>query len=204
MAYFVDSLPWVAIFFLSFAFFFLLHQRFKEKNVWSSIVKHYRKQRSKTLQAQHTEEVFVSRFGEIENKALLYRVDRMVLISGIKNYLPWMDGEKFIMLAIALGAAGLMEGAGIFSNVFAALFLMVAQPVVLYIIMLALANHTYNQIEDNTSLFVSILANHAKSSSDIVTIMQRTMGSLSGYLREVVERFISDAEKEGNIDVAFD
>ena len=68
----------------------------------------------------------------------------------------------------------------------------------------AMSGKVYNQIEDGTAIFVSILSNHAKGSSDIVTIMQNTIPSLSGSLKRITEKFVSDSENTGNIDVAFD
>lgn len=67
-----------------------------------------------------------------------------------------------------------------------------------------LSGRTYNRIEEDTSLFISILSNHAKGSSDIITIMTRTLPSMDGPVRELIRRFLMDAEKTGNIDFAFD
>ena len=69
---------------------------------------------------------------------------------------------------------------------------------------MALAGKTYNQIEDSTAIFISILSNHAKGSSDIVTIFQNTIPSLSGPLKKIAEKFVMDAESTGNVDIAFD
>ena len=96
------------------------------------------------------------------------------------------------------------EGVTFFSNFFVAIFLAAAQAVALYVIVKGVSGRTYNQIEDATTIFISILSNHAKGSSDIVTIMQKTSVSLSGPLRGIVEKFVLDCESTGNIDVAFD
>ncbi len=156
------------------------------------------------MAAAEAEEAFVGRFGQMEDKSLLYRVDRMVLISGLKKLLPWMNGERLVFLFVALAVAGLLEGVAILGNTFAGIFLLVAQPVFLYVALLGLTNRTYNQIEDGTSLFVSILTNHARSSSDILTIMQRSLPSLDGPLAQLAEGFVADAERTGNVDAAFD
>ena len=134
----------------------------------------------------------------------MYKLDRLVLTSGIRTFFPWLNGEYLLFGMILAAIAGVFEGVLLFRNVFVALFLAAAQLVALYAILLYLSGKTYNRIEDNTAIFVSILSNHAKGSSDIVTIMSRTLPSLHGPLRGLVQKFIMDAENTGNVDIAFD
>ena len=105
---------------------------------------------------------------------------------------------------IVLSIAGFFEGIIIFGNFFVALFLSALQAVILYVVIKGLSGRTYNQIEDSTAIFISILSNHAKGSSDIVSIMQRTYPTLHGPLRAICEKFVMDAERTGNVDIAFD
>ena len=194
-------LPWGCIFLFSFLLIFLIHKRFVENNVWGKVVKKYKDNVDlKVL----SEAEFVTKFGAIENHSILYKLDRLMLLSGIKNVLPFVNGEVFLCVEIVLSVAGFFEGTIIFQNVFVALFLAVAQAVVLYAFAIGLSGRTYNQIEDQTAIFISILSNHAKGSSDIVFIMQNTIPSLKGVLREIAEKFVQDAENTGNVDIAFD
>lgn len=193
--------PVAILFVLFFPLFLIVHKKFKEKNVLASIIKKYKESTDSKLLS---EAEFVTRFGAIENKSLLYKMDRLILTSGIKNKLPWINGEVFIIGMAGLAIAGFFEGVTFFSNFFVAIFLATAQAVALYVIVKGVSGRTYNQIEDGTAIFISILSNHAKGSSDIVTIMQKTSVSLSGPLRGIVEKFVLDCESTGNIDVAFD
>jgi hypothetical protein len=92
-------------------------------------------------------------------------------------YLPWVNGEVILMWNGALSAiAGFFEGAIIFQNVFVAFFLTAGTGGCSYMqFSLALSGKTYNEIEDQTAIFISILSNHAKGSSDIVSIMHNTI-----------------------------
>jgi len=157
-------LPWGCILLLSFLLIFLIHKRFVENNVWGKVVKKYKDNVDlKVL----SEAEFVIKFGAIENHSILYKLDRLMLLSGIKNVLPFVNGEVFFGTEILLAVAGFFEGTILFQNVFVALFLAVAQAVILYALAIGLAGRTYNQIEDQTAIFISILSNHAKGSSDI-------------------------------------
>lgn len=193
--------PWIGIFLLSFLLIILIHRRFVERNVWGRIVKKYKDNvdLKVLLEAQ-----FVSRFGAIENHSLLYKLDRLILMSGIKHTVPFVSGEVFLGAMSILALAGVLEGMMFFQNILVALFLAAAQVAVLYVIVIALAGKTYNRIEDDMAIFISILSNHAKGSSDIVSIMQNTIPSLNGPIRGIVEKFVMDAEHTGNVDIAFD
>ena len=194
-------LPWAVMFLLIFNFSAIVHKRFKERNVWDNIVKRYRVNTDKKLL---NEAEFVTRFGSIENNSILYKLDRLVLTSGIKNYLPWVTGEVMLLGMVMAAMAGFFEGAILFQNVFVAIFLTAAQAVAVYVFFKALSGKTYNEIEDGTAIFISILSNHAKGSSDIVTIMDNTIPALNGPLRGIVQKFVADAENTGNVDIAFD
>lgn len=194
-------LPWAVMLLLIFTFSAIVHKRFKERNVWDNIVKRYRENTDKKLL---NEAEFVTRFGSIENNSILYKLDRLVLTSGIKNYLPWVTGEVMLLGMVMAAMAGFFEGAILFQNVFVAIFLTAAQAVAVYVFFKALSGKTYNEIEDGTAIFISILSNHAKGSSDIVTIMDNTIPALNGPLRGIVQKFVADAENTGNVDIAFD
>lgn len=127
-----------------------------------------------------------------------------MLTSGAKNIFTWMSGETLLIGMMLAAVAGFFEGNIIAGNVLVAIFLMVAQAVAVYAFFKALSGKTYNQIEDGIAIFISILSNHAKGSSDIVTIMNNTIPALTGPLKGIVEKFVSDAENTGNVDIAFD
>ena len=197
----IKLIPWIALFFLVFAFAAILHKRFKERSVWGNLMKRYK---DNTEHKLLSEAEFVTRFGAIENNSLLYKMDRLVLTSGTKNIFPWMSGETLFIGMMLAAVAGFLEGNIIAGNVLLAIFLMVAQAVAVYVFFKALSGKTYNQIEDGIAIFISILSNHAKGSSDIVTIMSNTIPALTGPLKRIVEKFVSDAENTGNVDIAFD
>ena len=197
----IKLIPWIALFLLVFAFAAILHKRFKERSVWGNLIKRYK---DNTEHKLLSEAEFVTRFGAIENNSLIYKMDRLVLTSGAKNIFPWMSGETLLIGMMLAAVAGFLEGNMIAGNVLVAIFLMVAQAVAVYAFFKALSGKTYNQIEDGIAIFISILSNHAKGSSDIVTIMNNTIPALTGPLKGIVEKFVTDAENTGNVDIAFD
>ena len=135
----IEYLPIGILFVLLFAVFLILHQKFKEKNVLASIIK---KHKENTDLKILSEAEFVTRFGAIENKSLLYKMDRLILTSGIKNKMPRINGEVFLIGMVGLAIAGFFEGMTFFSNFFVAIFLATAQAVALYVIVKGLSGRT--------------------------------------------------------------
>lgn len=76
---------WVVLGLLLVALFYMIHKKFKEHNVWDNLVKQHQDSIGKKL---NLEASFVSKFGSIENKSLLYKMDRLILTSGLKRFLP--------------------------------------------------------------------------------------------------------------------
>jgi len=126
----IKMLPWGILFVLVFAFILVVHKRFKERSVWGNLVKRYKDNTEKKILS---EAEFVTRFGAIENNSLLYKLDRLILTSGIKNMFPWMSGEAFLIGMVLAAIAGFAEGIAFTENVLVAIFLMVAQAVAVYV-----------------------------------------------------------------------
>ena len=196
-----EMLVYGLLFALVFSFALIIHLSFKKNNVWQRVVKRYKDNTDRKL---ISEAEFVTRFGAMENKSLLYKLDRLTLTSGVRKVFRWFNGEALLIAILGTAAAGFLEGWFITGNIFVALFLLAAQGVTVYVIFKALSARNYNQIEDGISIFVSLLCNHAKGSSDIVTIMDSTVPSLTGPLRGITKKFVLDAETTGNVDIAFD
>lgn len=201
MEKFLEIAPWIVLGILFFALFYVVHKRFKLHSVWETVSSRYQEKKEQKLL---DEAQFIATYGAIENTSFFYKIDRLILTSGLKRVFPILNGEIFLGAMLIAFVLGGLEGILFWGNFFLAIFLGCAQAVAIYVIVLGLSARTYNQIEDGTSIFVSILSNHAKGSSDIVTIMQNTHASLDGPIRSLVAKFIYDAERTGNVDMAFD
>lgn len=197
----INSGLWVILSGLLFALFFLLHRKFSKANILNQIKEKYKDSIEGKLSS---EAQFVSVFGNIENKSLFYKLDRLILTSGIGKELRWFNGEVFFFMLIGIFGISLVLGTAISGNLFIGLFIGAMLVVLVYVVFLGLSGKTYNEIEDTTPIFVSILSNHAKGSSDIVTIMQNTNRSIEGPIHDLVSRFLLDCERTGNVDMAFD
>ena len=194
----VRVILWIVIAISIFIVSLIIHKEFLKRSIFQEIYGKYKGNLEKKVKEENW---FVSKYGVIENRSFLYKIDTM---SGLKKTFPHLSGEVFIgILFISLITTAILVS-NLAGNVFLGLFIALAVVTAEFLVVIFLSGRTYNQIEEDTSLFISILSNHAKGSSDIVTIMTRTLPSMDGPIRELIKKFLLDAEKTGDIDVAFD
>ena len=192
---------WIVIAISIFIVSLIIHKEFLKRSIFQEIYGKYKGNLEKKVKEENW---FVSKYGVIENRSFLYKIDRLITMSGLKKTFPHLSGEVFIaILFISLIATAILVS-NLAGNVFLGLFIALAVVTAEFLVVIFLSGRTYNQIEEDTSLFISILSNHAKGSSDIVTIMTRTLPSMDSPIRELIKKFLLDAEKTGDIDVAFD
>lgn len=192
---------WIVIAISVFIVSLIIHKEFLKRSIFQEIYGKYKGNLEKKVKEENW---FVSKYGVIENRSFLYKIDRLITMSGLKKTFPHLSGEVFIgILFISLIATAILVF-NLAGNVFLGLFVALAVVTAEFLVVIFLSGRTYNQIEEDTSLFISILSNHAKGSSDIVTIMTRTLPSMDGPIRELIKKFLLDAEKTGDIDIAFD
>ena len=192
---------WIVIAISIFIVSLIIHKEFLKRSIFQEIYGKYKGNLEKKVKEENW---FVSKYGVIENRSFLYKIDRLITMSGLKKTFPHLSGEVFIgILFISLITTAILVS-NFAGNVFLGLFIALAVVTAEFLVVIFLSGRTYNQIEEDTSLFISILSNHAKGSSDIVTIMTRTLPSMDGPIRELIKKFLLDAEKTGDIDVAFD
>ena len=192
---------WIVIAISIFIVSLIIHKDFLKRSIFQEIYGKYKGNLEKKVKEENW---FVSKYGVIENRSFLYKIDRLITMSGLKKTFPHLSGEVFIAILFISLIVTAIAVSNIAGNVFLGLFIALAVVTAEFLVVIFLSGRTYNQIEEDTSLFISILSNHAKGSSDIVTIMTRTLPSMDGPIRELIKKFLLDAEKTGDIDIAFD
>lgn len=192
---------WIVMVISIFIVSLIIHKEFLKRSIFQEIYGKYKGNLEKKVKEENW---FVSKYGVIENRSFLYKIDRLITMSGLKKSFPHLSGEVFIGILFISLIITVILVSNLAGNVFLGLFVALAVVTAEFLVVIFLSGRTYNQIEEDTSLFISILSNHAKGSSDIVTIMTRTLPSMDGPIRELIKKFLLDAEKTGDIDIAFD
>ena len=198
--FYQNPVLWISLFVTVIISCFVLHQLYIRQNVVNSIVE----SRKKALNEIKTkDQQFEDEFGALKHKTLIYKIDRMIIVSGLKSKLKHLNAETYMISVVVASFGGLVLGT-IISDIFLGIFFGAAIFVLSRIFIASRANNTYTKIEDQTSIFVSLLCNNAKGSSDIVLVMKKTLPNLSKPLYSIVKDFITNADAYGSTDVAFD
>lgn len=194
------AILWAVFAALLFAGFYLVGKRLTEKDAVNRMRESRRKRKedAKAVRASIEE-----RYGEFEDTSLGMKMERKIVLSGIRRRLPKFDAGSFLAMLGICVVIGLVIGMAFFQNVFVALFLAIVLPLAADTAFGIAAGHSYSMIEDTTSLFISILSNHSKSSTDIVTIMRETYAEITGPIKDLVGIFLVSADADGSADAGF-
>lgn len=192
------SLPLLFALFLSlFLLIIAVHQIFKRQTVIADAVDRNRKKR---LEKEEAERSFTAKYGDVEKKSLVYKYDRLFRLSGVR----WITSEHYLYIVLTVAIVMLTMVSGL-TTVPALGFLAAAGTCVVGYLNLSIrSNCVYVEIENNTPMFISLISNYAKSSSDILGILKLTEPHLTGQYRRLVHGFIENAELYGSTDIAFD
>ena len=99
--------PWIVLGILFFVLFYVLHRRFKLHSVWETVSSRYQEKKEQKLL---DEAAFIATYGSIENKSFFYKIDRLILTSGLKRVFTFLNGEIFLGAMLIAFVLGILEG----------------------------------------------------------------------------------------------
>ena len=142
--------------------------------------------------------------GNHNDISFLYKVDRMIDHSGMRNIIKGMNAELYIICSAviyAIASVCVYHLTGSFLIVISILFILV---VLSYIILYILSGIYYLGLEKELMTFLNLVENFSKTEKDIVQIFKKTLYYVRDPLKTLVSDFCSEAESSGNVHAAFD
>lgn len=139
--------------------------------------------------------------GEGNDKDILSRIDEILNYSGIKDKIPWLTTELFIVLALLLIAIvstivlltfGLIQG--LLSAV--VIFAVIRLSIVL------LSIYRSKLIDEQLLQFMNIIDNLSKTSNDIIDIFEKASLYIQDPLRNQVYQAVQKARNAGSKEIA--
>lgn len=142
--------------------------------------------------------------GNRERKSFLYRLDRVLDYSGLRNRIGNISAEAYMAFIMAVVIITGMAVIAFTGNVFLAIsitFIVISiSAVVLYI----LSGVYYSRLEKEIMTFLNLVENFSKTENDIVQIFKKTIHYMEEPLRKIMEEFCSEAESMGDSGPAFE
>lgn len=141
--------------------------------------------------------------GNHDNISFLYRLDRMLVYSGINRLIPGIGAELYLCF---MGVA--ITGIGALAYISTGSVLLTASlgfltATVFYLILYILSGIYYTKLENGIMTFLNLVENFSKTETDIVQIFKKTIYYVEEPLVSILSEFCHEAESTGDVQSAF-
>lgn len=161
------------------------------------------------LSEEHTatrlqeEEQLQRMHGNREKKRLLYRIDEMLVQSGIRKLVPFLTTEVFLAILaiisiIVFNLVVILSGEVIF-----AIGAVVLVVICIYACLKLLLFRNRTKIEDEIMQFANMMENYSRTTDDIVSIFGKVAKYLEEPLRSAVATCYTEIKSTGDSRAAF-
>ena len=190
----------VVAFFLLFVSAYLIVGYIKHNNVIQDINE---KLKENAKNRKNKEELIAIEEGNVEKRNKLFELDLLIEQSGIKKIFPSLTGELFIifMLVVAVIAFALLDG--LVNSVLICISLSVVAAIMLYFVIVLLADKNYRYIEKQIMPFLNIIENYTKTTDDIIDVFGKVYPYLDEPLSSAVQECYVEAMSNGDYRTAF-
>lgn len=141
--------------------------------------------------------------GNSRKKSLIYRLDLLLISSGIKRRLPFMSTELFLLGLLCTIFTIVLLMLWISVPVIWILSVPVLIPGVIDIFLLFLSGKNYQRAEEQLLPFVNLISNYSHTEDDLVSIFGRMCPYLEEPYRSAVEEYYLYVKATGDTDSAF-
>ena len=136
--------------------------------------------------------------GAQEKTSFIYRLDLLILQSGIKRYFKWINTQIFIFLLVFASTVGMIATITITDNSSFGIGVFLIVAFVLYGIIRGMANVNYKRVEKSLVSFANIAENFSKSSDDLITILDRVSWYVEEPLKSAIRTCVQRAKNSGD------
>ena len=140
--------------------------------------------------------------GVQEKTDLLYRLDMMLVYSNIKKWIPFMNTEIFIGMAVLFSIAAYLivskaTGVWIFGLLGAGCVCLS-----LYLVLYFLSGMNYQRTEKSLTAFLNLLENYSITSDDLIHILHKTAINMEEPVQSALYECYAEATSTGNAGLA--
>lgn len=161
------------------------------------------------LSEEHTatrlqeEEQLQRMHGNREKKRFLYRIDEMLVHSGVRKLIPFLTTELFLTILAIASVLAFYVVVVITGEVIFAIGAVVLVVICIYACLKLLLYHNRTKIEDEIMQFANLLENYSRTSDDIVSILGKVAKYLEEPLRSAVAACYTEIKSTGDSRAAF-
>ncbi len=141
--------------------------------------------------------------GNLKKQKLLYRLDRLILQSGVRRFVPFFNTE--LLLFVLLFSVLLLEiyleirDTGILWRIFAPVLLVGG----IRLLLILFTDRNFKKTESQLLSFMNLIGNYQQSCDDLLSIFGKISPYLEEPLKGAVEECFLYARMTGNVSAAF-
>lgn len=139
--------------------------------------------------------------GEGNDKDILSRIDEILNYSGIKDKIPWLTTELFIVIAlvfIAIVSTIVLLTFGLIQGLLSAVVIFA----VIRLSIVLLSIYRSRLIDEQLLQFMNIIDNFSKTSNDIIDIFEKASLYIQDPLRNQIYQAVQKARNAGSKEIA--
>lgn len=141
--------------------------------------------------------------GNRDKKKFLYRMDEMLLQSGIRNKMPFMTTELFLTMIIVVAVIVFYFVSTITREFIFAVLAVIFVVMMVYGALKFLLFANKSKLDDDILQFANMLENYSRTTDDIVSILGQVYVYLNDPLKTVVRECYTEMKSTGDIPSAF-
>ena len=140
--------------------------------------------------------------GVQEKTDLLYRLDMLLVYSNIKKWIPLMNTEIFIGMAVLLSVAAYLLVSRFTGDWLFGLLGAGSVCLGLYLILYFLAGFNYQRTEKSLTAFLNLLENYSTTSDDLIHIFHKVAINIDEPVQSALYECYTEAASTGNAGLA--
>ena len=198
--YGLESLLFIFLFLTSIFLFTYL----KNNNVIANGLKNfYDKSEADVAERQRLEKMQLIESGNTDKEDFLLKLDKTILYSNIRKYIPFLNSNIFIFSMVTLASIAL-----IVTTLLADISMgILASAIIIFThlsLVLFLSNKNYKKVEENIVSFMNLIENYSKTNNDLITIFGKVYNYLDEPLRSHVQEAYYLGKRTGDTDLALE
>lgn len=141
-------------------------------------------------------------YGDIEQKGISNKLDRLITYSGIQYKLKFVNTEVVLVFWIVATSLSIIIAELAADNIMLGVVIAVIIDMTVYMILISMANRQYKQIHNSVVKFVNLIENFSATNNDLISIFERACIYIENPLRRHIYDCVITARTSGDKDYA--
>lgn len=182
---------------VSMSYFFIKYIR--KNNVFEKLLQ---ESDNSTYERRIHEEERYKKEGNTSQRNTVYKLDLMLMHSGIKDKLPFINTEVFLLLLSCVTLLTTYIAGKLLQNSLLGLGFGTLVLFIIICILFVLVSRNEKIVDENILQFADLLESYSSISDDIVDILERSSEYLEEPLCHMVKECVTESKTDGNVRMA--